>query len=107
MERKILLAYGPAMREDDWCTSNSLGPKIEITQERIEAGRHILAIGHSTSRDNITKWTSYWRLLSDLRNRGAITLLFYRISEFKTHFFRYLKKLDLLLFWNQVFDLPL
>lgn len=34
-------------------------------------------------------------------------MLLYRTSEFKTHFFCYPKKLDLLLSWNQVFDLPL
>jgi len=57
---------------------NPLGPKTEITpQEKIAAKRLILAIGHSTSRNNIFKWTSYRKLLSDLRNRGATTLLLY------------------------------
>jgi hypothetical protein len=87
---------------------NPSGPKTEITpQEKIAAKRLILAIGHGTSRDNIFKWTSYWKLLSDLRNRGATTLLLYRTSEFKTHFFRYTKELDMLLSWNQVYDFPL
>ena len=31
--------------------------------------------------------------MSDLRYRGATTLLLYQTSEFKTHFFRYPKKL--------------
>ena len=85
-----------------------LGPKTEITpQERIIAKRLVLAIGHGTSRDNILKWTSYWRLLSDLRNRGATSLLLYRTSEFKTHFFRYAKALDMLLSWNYIFNFPL
>jgi hypothetical protein len=78
---------------------NSLGPKTDITpQERIAAKRLILAKGHSTSRDNIYKWTSYWKLLSELRNEGATTLLLYWTSEFKTHFFRYT---------NHIFDFPL
>jgi hypothetical protein len=87
---------------------NPPGPKTEITpQEKIAAKRLMLAIGHGTSRDNIFKWMSYWKLLSDLRNRGATTLLLYRTNEFKTHFFRYTKKLDMLLSWNQVYDFPL
>lgn len=108
MERNLLLAYDPATREDDWSNPNPSGPKTEITpQEKIAAKRLILVLGHGTSRDNILKWTSYWKLLSDLRNRGATTLLLYRTSEFKAHFFRYTKKLDLLLSWNQVYDFPL
>jgi hypothetical protein len=84
------------------------GRKTEITpQEKIAAKQLILAIGHGTCRDNVFKWTSYWRLLSDLRQKGATNLLLYRTSEFKTHFFRYTKKLDLLLSWNHIFDLPL
>jgi hypothetical protein len=48
---------------------NPPGPKTEITpQEKVAAKRLILAIGYGTSRDNILKWTSYWKLLSDLRN---------------------------------------
>lgn len=108
MERNLLLAYDPATREDDWSTSHSPRPKTEIThQEKIAAKQLILAIGHGTCKDNVFKWTSYWRLLSDLRHRGAITLLLYRSSEFKTSFFRYTKKLDLLLSWNHIFDFPL
>ena len=86
---------------------NFLGPKTDITpQERIAAKSLILVRGHSTSRDNIYKWTSYWKLLSKLKNGGATTLLLYRTSEFKTHFFRYTKKLDMLLLWNHIFDFP-
>jgi hypothetical protein len=87
---------------------NSSGLKTDITpQERIAAKRLILARGHGTSRDNIYKWTSYWKLLSELRNGGATTLLLYWTSEFKTHFFCYTKKLDMLLSWNHIFDFPL
>lgn len=84
------------------------GRKTEITpQEKIAAKQLICAIGHGTCRDTVFKWTSYWKLLSELRLKGAISLLLYRSSEFKTHFFRYTKKLDLLLSWNHIFDLPL
>ena len=64
-------------------------------------------MGHGACRDNVFKWTSYWRLLLELRLRGAITLLLYRSTEFKTHFFRYTKELDMLLSWNHIFDFPL
>ena len=103
METNLLLAYDLAKMIGTLLTPS--GPKTD--QERITAKRLVLAIGHSTSRSNILKWTSYWRLLSNLRNRGASSLLLYRTSEFKTHSFCYPKKLDLLLSWNQVFDLPL
>jgi hypothetical protein len=84
------------------------GRKTEITpQEKVAAKQLILALRHGTCRDNVFKWTCYWKLLSDLRQRGAITLLLYRSSDFKTHFFRYTKKLDLLLSWNYIFDFPL
>jgi hypothetical protein len=84
------------------------GRKTLITpQERIAAKQLVLAMGHGTCRDNVFKWTSYWRLLSELRLKGAITLLLYRSSEFKTHFFRYTKELDMLLSWNHTFDFPL
>jgi hypothetical protein len=69
--------------------------------------RLILALGYGTSRDNVLKWTSYWKLLSDLRNNGLTTLLLYWTSEFKTYFFRNAKKHKTLLAWNQVLDFPL
>jgi hypothetical protein len=84
------------------------GPKTDITpQEKAVAKRLILALGYGTSRDNVFKWTSYWKLLSDLRNNGLSTLLLYRTSEFKTCFFRNAKKHETLLAWNQVLDFPL
>jgi len=68
---------------------NHSGPKTDITsQEKTAAKRLILALGYGISRDNIFKWTSYWKLLSDLRSHGLTTLLLYRTSEFKTYFFR-------------------
>lgn len=76
-------------------------------QEKIAAKQLISAIGHGTCRDNVFKWTSYWKLLSELRLKGAISLLLYRSSEFKAYFFRYTKKLDVLLSWNHVLDFPL
>jgi hypothetical protein len=84
------------------------GRKALITpQEKIAAKQLILALGYGTCRDNVFKWTSYWRLLSELRLRGAISLLLYRSSEFKAHFFRHTKELDILLSWNHIFDFPL
>ena len=69
------------------------GSKTDITpQEKTVAERLILALGYGTSRDNIFKWTSYWKLLSDLRNNGLTTLLLYRTDEFRTYFFRNAKK---------------
>jgi hypothetical protein len=84
------------------------GRKTLITpQEKIAAKQLVYAMGYGTCRDTIFKWTSYWKLLSELRLTGAITLLLYRSSEFKTHFFRYTKELGVLLAWNSVFDFPL
>ncbi|KAE8440415.1 hypothetical protein EG329_008016 [Mollisiaceae sp. DMI_Dod_QoI] len=84
------------------------GPKTNITpQEKTVAKRLILALGYGSSRNNIFKWTSYWKLLFDLRNHGLTTLLLYRTSEFKTYFFRNTKKHDTLLAWNQILDFPL
>jgi hypothetical protein len=84
------------------------GRKILITpQEKIAAKQFVLVIGYGIYRDNVFKWTSYWRLLSELRLREAISLLLYRSSKFKIYFFRYTKELDILLSWNHIFDFPL
>ncbi|KAG9242209.1 hypothetical protein BJ878DRAFT_184464 [Calycina marina] len=83
------------------------GRKTLITQEKIAAKQLVYAMGYGTCRDTIFKWTSYWKLLSELRFAGAIALLLYRSSEFKTHFFRYTKELGVLLAWNNVFNFPL
>ncbi|KFY85332.1 hypothetical protein V498_07731 [Pseudogymnoascus sp. VKM F-4517 (FW-2822)] len=84
------------------------GPKNDISpQESSAATRLVHALGLGTSPGNILKWRSYWKLLSDLRNAGATTILLYRTSGFRTYFFRHPKKLDLLLSWNEVFHLPL
>ena len=86
----------------------SSGPKTEITpQEKLAAKKLILAMGYGQSRDNIFKWMSYLKLLSDLRDKGATALLLYRTGEFKTYFFQYPKELDILLSWNQVYDFSL
>ncbi|MCJ1284328.1 hypothetical protein MMC26_003659 [Xylographa opegraphella] len=46
------------------------GRKTEITpQEKIAAKQLISAIGHGTCRDNVCKWTSYWKLLCDIEDR--------------------------------------
>jgi hypothetical protein len=84
------------------------GRKTVITpQEKTAAKQLVYAMGYGTCRDSIFKWTLYWRLLSELRLRGAISLLLYRSSEFKTYFFRYTKELDTLLSWNYIFNFPL
>ncbi|TGO21811.1 hypothetical protein BPAE_0199g00050 [Botrytis paeoniae] len=84
------------------------GRKTLITpQEKIAAKQLVLAMGHGICRDNVFKWTSYWRLVSELRLKGAIYLLLYHSSEFKTHLFRYTKKIDMLLSWTHIFDFPL
>lgn len=82
--------------------------KTDISpQEKVAAKTLIHALGYGTSRDNLYKWTSYWRLLCDLRDKEATSLLLYRTSEFKTHFFRYAKQLDMLISWNDILDFPL
>lgn len=87
---------------------NPSGPKTAIIpQEKIAAKQLVVALGYGTSRDNIFKWTSYWKLVSDLREQGGNNLLLYRTQEFKTHFFRYPKQLDILRAWNDVLDFPL
>jgi hypothetical protein len=43
--------------------------KADITpQEKSTAKRLILAMGYGQSRNNIFKWTAYWKLLSNLRD---------------------------------------
>jgi hypothetical protein len=87
---------------------NPSGRKTAITpREKVAAKQLIDALGYGTSRDNLFKWTSYWKLLSDLREQGASNLLLYRTKEFKAHFFRYAKNLEMLLAWNDLFDFPL
>ena len=84
------------------------GRKADITpQEKSAAKRLILAMGYGQSRDNIFKWTAYWKLLSDLRDQGVMALLLYRTPEFKAYFFQHSKELDMLLSWNRVYDFPL
>ena len=86
----------------------SSGPKTEITpQEKLAAKKLIVAMGYGQSRNSIFKWTSYLRLLSDLRDRGTTAFLLCRTSEFKTHFFQHPKELDMLLSWHKVYDFPL
>lgn len=86
----------------------SSGRKTDITpEEKLAAKRLILAMGYGQSRDSILKWRSYWKLLSDLRSKGATTLLLYRTNEFKAYFFQHPKELDMLLSWNQDYDFPL
>ncbi|EPE35147.1 hypothetical protein GLAREA_10843 [Glarea lozoyensis ATCC 20868] len=85
-----------------------LGRKTVITpQEKTTAKQLVHTMGYGTCRDSVFKWTLYWRLLSDLRLKGAISLLLYRSSEFKMYFFRYTKGLDTLLLWNYIFNFPL
>jgi hypothetical protein len=64
-------------------------------------------MGYGKSRDNIYKWTAYWKLLSELRDKRATGLLLYRTREFKAYFFQHPKELHILLSWNRVYDLPL
>jgi hypothetical protein len=87
---------------------NASGPKTEITpQERSAAKKLILAMRYGQSRENIFKWTAYWKLLSELRDKGATPLLLYRTTEFKRYFFQHPKALDILLSWYRVYDFPL
>ncbi|PQE14720.1 Vacuolar sorting-associated 3 protein [Rutstroemia sp. NJR-2017a BBW] len=87
---------------------NPSGRKTEITpQEKAAAKKLILAMGYGKSRDNIFKWTAYWKLLSELRDERAIELILYRTREFKAYFFQHPKELKTLLSWNRVYDFPL
>jgi hypothetical protein len=45
--------------------------------------------------------------LSELRDKGATTILLYRTREFKAYFFQHPKQLNTLLSWNRVYELPL
>jgi hypothetical protein len=87
---------------------NPSGRKTEITpQERSAAKQLIIAIVHGQSRDSVFKWTAYLKLLSQLRDKGAISLLLYRTYEFKSYFFQHPRELDMLLSWSRVYDFPL
>jgi hypothetical protein len=87
---------------------NAPGPKTEITpQEKVAAKKLVAAMGYGQSRNNIFKWTSYLKLLSDLRDKGTTSFLLCRTSEFKSYFFQHPKDLDMLLSWNKVYDFPL
>ena len=73
----------------------SSGRKTDITpEEKLTAKRLVLALGCGQSRHTILKWRSYWKLLSDLHNQGATTLLCYQTSEFKTYVFPCPNQLD-------------
>jgi hypothetical protein len=86
----------------------SHGPKSEITpQEKAAAKKLTLAIHYGQDRGTIFKWTAYWKLLSDLRDKGAATLLLYRTSEFKSYFFQHPKEFDMLLSWHKSYSFPL
>jgi len=77
---------------------NASSPRTEITpKEKLAAKKLVAAIGYSQSRSNIFKWTSYLKLLSDLREKGVTSFLLCRTSEFKNHFFQHAKDLDILL----------
>jgi hypothetical protein len=87
---------------------NPSGRKTEITpQEKAVGKRLVLAMGYGKSRDNVFKWTAYWKLLSELRDKRATGLLLYRTREFKAYFFQYPKERDRLLSWHRVYDFPL
>jgi hypothetical protein len=62
---------------------------------------------YGQDRGTIRKWTAYWKLLSELRDKGATALLLYRTSEFKGYFFQHPKELDMLMSWHKVYDFPL
>ena len=67
---------------------NASGPRTEITpHEKLAAKKLVTAMGYGQSRSNIFKWTSYLKLLSDLREEGATSFLLCRTSEFKSYFF--------------------
>lgn len=87
---------------------NPSGRKTDISpQEKSAAKKLTLAMGYGQSRNNVFKWTAYWKLLSQLRTEGATALLLYRTCEFKAFFFQHPKELDMLLSWNRVYHLPL
>lgn len=51
---------------------NSSGPKTEIApQEKAIAKKLTLAMRYGQDRGTIFKWTAYWKLLSDLRDKEA------------------------------------
>lgn len=57
---------------------NPSSPKTRITpQEKAAAKKLILALHYGQDRGTIFKWTAYWKLLSELRDKGATTLLLY------------------------------
>jgi hypothetical protein len=87
---------------------NASGPKTGITpQEKAAAKKLTLAMRYGQSRENIFKWTAYWKLLSELRDKGATVFLLYRTSEFKGYFFQHPKELDMLLSWHRVYNFPI
>jgi hypothetical protein len=45
------------------------------------------------SNDNVLKYGSFWKLLSDLRTNGVRLMLLYRTQEFKTNCFKRPKRM--------------
>ncbi|KFY43092.1 hypothetical protein V495_04165 [Pseudogymnoascus sp. VKM F-4514 (FW-929)] len=87
---------------------NPSGRKADITpQEKAAAKKLTLAMHRGQNRGTIFKWTAYWKLLSQLREKGAATLLLYRTREFKRHFYQHPKEINMLLSWYSVYDFPL
>jgi hypothetical protein len=106
MERDVLLIQQRAKMIGP--LPNASGPRTDITpQEKLAAKKLVAAMGYGQSRNNIFKWTFYLKLLSDLREKGATTLLLCRTSEFERYFFHHAKDLDILLSLNKVYDFPL
>ena len=87
----------------------SSGRKTEITsQEKSAAKTLTVTKGYGKSRNCVFKWTSYWKLLSELRrSNGTTPFVLCRTNEFKNYFFQHPKKLDILLSWNKAYDFPL
>jgi len=80
------------------------GPSNGVSQEERRATKElVIAKKFGSSNDNVLKYGSFWRLLSDLRTNGVTLMLLYRTQEFKTNCFKRPNELETLLSWDKVY----
>lgn len=80
------------------------GPSNGVSQEERQATKElVIAKKFGSSNDNVLKYGSFWKLLSDLRTNGVTLMLLYRTQEFKTNCFKRPNELETLLSWDKVY----
>jgi hypothetical protein len=100
--------YWPMIKRQAETAGQSHHLNDRFTAEQIHAGRELLQARRlGTSKDVVLKYLAFWRLLFNLRTKGATLLIIYRTSKFNDYCFRHPNSLETLLSWNKVYHQPL